>query len=140
MIEAKPLLDLAKCHKIYRKGELVCFLTWANYDDDTTEPCMVLLPKNGIKHRLHKPCVVALSSIYKYDDGQYAARISAAFADALGLTDSKGAFKVFDLIDNYIDELGQMPPKPEHGQYVAADAILTDENGKKRVFEITETK
>ena len=132
-----PALDLTKCHKVYRHGDITVCMTWFN-DGEEIDPCIVLVPTYRMGYGKCIPCVVALSALYKYDDARYLAQRSGEFAKTLDLDNSGGAMKVADVINNYLDELCNMPPRPEIDKYVAADAIVTDENGKEKVFEITD--
>lgn len=135
MIErAKPALDLTRHHFKREMGDITVFGTWLyNADEDESEPCIVLLPTYRILDV--KPCVIALSSAFRYNDPRHLARAAAIFAENLGFHDSLTArFKVADLILDHLDQLVKMPVDPVQAIKVG-EAVLYD-GDTKRTLEV----
>lgn len=131
-------LDLTKTYRSQILGELTVHYTWFGADADEREPCMVLMPTFRIIAPGHfKPCVVALSSAYKYDDPRYLMEAAGNIASILGLGQS-AVFKVASTIHDGLLDLIKMPPKPVEEQIVVADAFVTDDSGKQSHFEMVE--
>jgi hypothetical protein len=131
-------LDLTKTHLTRTHGDVICHFTWFGADADGREPCIVLQPTFRILAAgNYKPCVIALSSAYKYADDEYLMQSAINIAEILGLGQS-AAFKIATIINDGLLELIKMPPKPVEQQIVVADAFLTNESGKKQHFEMTE--
>lgn len=134
--DRKPAIDLTRTQFQRHLGDLSLYGTWIyNEDQETEEPCLVVIPRyqrNGFK-----PCVVALSAAYKYNDPRYLARISFAFLSMLGFaqTPSEG-HKIASLIHDHLDDLLKMPPNPTT-TIVVADATI-DANGRKHAIEIVD--
>lgn len=134
----RPVLDLNKQHSSHTDGELQVIFTWYGETVDDSEPCVVLIPTYRMLAPGHyKPCVIALSSAYKYDDTQYLWRSAAHIANILGLGAS-ATFKVADKIQSSLLELIKMPPRPVDQAVVVADAIVTTESGRQTTAEIIE--
>ena len=134
----RPSLDLSKRHAEHVDGELTVILTWFGETVEDSEPCIVLMPT----YRLlapgrFKPCVIALSSAFRYDDAQYLWESAGSIADILGLGAS-ATFKVADKIQSCLLELIKMPPRPVEQRTVVAVAIVTDESGRQTTAEIIE--
>jgi hypothetical protein len=134
----KPAIDLTRNHFSYPSGDLVCVGTWLwNDDQEDYEPCIVIVPryrKNGFK-----PCVVALSSAWRYNPEhggpRYLARASKLFLTALGMDDCmSNAYKVAEIIQNNLGNLLKMPPNPTT-TIVGADATVTI-NGRTHTIEL----
>lgn len=131
-------LDLSKTHNTRQHGDLTCHFTWFGAEADEREPCIVLVPTYRILAPGHaKPCVIALSSAYKYADDRYLMDAAMNIAEILGLGQS-AAFKIATVINDGLLELIKMPPKPVERQVVVADAFVTEENGKRHHFEMVE--
>ena len=137
MIE-RHALDLSKTCQTQILGELTVHYTWFGSDPDEIEPCIVLLPTYRILAPGHtKPCVIGLSSAYKYNDDQYLMQSALHIAEILGVGQSS-AYKVAKIINDGLLDLIKMPPKPVEQRIVVADAFVTNESGQKKHFEITE--
>ena len=131
-------LDLSKTYNTRQHGDLTCHFTWFGADADDVEPCICLVPTYRILAPGHaKPCVIALSSAYKYAEDRYLMESALSIAEILGLGPS-AAYKVATVINDGLLELITMPPKPVERQVVVADAIVTDERGKQHHFEMVE--
>ena len=134
----KPALDLSRNHFVRPIGDLVCVGTWLmNNDQEDYEPCLVIVPryrKSGFK-----PCVVALSVAWKYNEPQYLARASQIFTKMLGMEDCmSNAHKVGEIIHSHLGDLVKMPPNPTQS-IVVADASYTVE-GKTHSVELLDHK
>lgn len=134
----RPVLDLTKQHAQRVYDELTVIFTWLGPTVDDSEPCIVLVPTYRMLAPSHyKPCVIALSSAYKYDEAEYLWRSAAHIASILGLGTS-ATFRVADKIQDSLLELIKMPPKPVTEAKVVADAIVTGESGRQTTAEIIE--
>lgn len=143
----RPALDLTHRHFTRELGDLTVIGTWLNSEDGESEPCIVLMPRyrqtlaitaGGVQQRA-KPCCIALSSAYLYDSPQYLLRRAMEYSKAMGFEDSMSrTHKIAEIIYESLDDLCKMPERPSLGSYVAADATITDESGRKRSVEIVE--
>lgn len=131
-------LDLTQAHFERICGDITVFGTWFGAK---RVPALVLLPTARVGHDRVTPCVVPLQSSWLWaretGDPRHCARVSALFAESLGFN-AHNAFmlmRITSLIQDHLGDLLTIPPKPSQ-TYVAADAILTDENGKERHAEI----
>lgn len=134
----KPAIDLTRNHFVRPSGDLVAIGTWVFSEaQDDYEPCLVIVPryrKDGFK-----PCCVALSSVYKYDQPIYLAHASKLFARMLGMDDNMSTVhKIGELIHSNIGEIIKIPPSPTQS-IVVADASYTI-NGKSHSAEIFDHK
>lgn len=132
-------LDLTKTHKHRLLGDIAVWFTWYNHGTtEQPEPCMVLTSANRTGVGRGKPCVVLLSNLWMYNESpRFLLRTAMNFAQALGMTDDMmNVHKVADIIYDHLDDLAMMPERPTEDRYVAADAILTDENGRTQEFQI----
>lgn len=133
-----PALDLTRHHFLRPSGDLVCVGTWVyNADQEDYEPALVIVPryrKDGFK-----PCCVALSAAWKYNEPAYLAHAAAFFLTQLGMADGmSNAHKVASLIHEHLGDLIKMPPNPTQ-TIVVADASVTIE-GVKRSMEMLDYK
>lgn len=136
MTDRQPAIDLTRHHFVRHLGDLSIYGSWLwNNDQESHEPCLVIIPR--YQRRGFKPCVVALSAAYKYNDPRYLARVSWEFLSLLGFaqTPSEG-HKVASLIHDHLGDLLTMPPNPT-STIVVADATIGSGMGK-RAIEIVE--
>lgn len=137
MSEQRPAIDLTRCHRDPRHlGDLSIYFTWLwNDDHESEEPALVIMPR--YQRHGFKPCVVALSAAYKYNDPRYLARVSWEFLKLLGFaqTPSEG-HKIASLIHDHLGDLLTMPPNPTT-LIIAADATIGSGLGKRSI-EIVE--
>lgn len=141
----RPILDLTKRHFTRELGDITVVGTWIGAEHEEAEPCIVLIPTHrqclsvssaGVLQRA-KPCCVALSAAYLYDQPGYLLRRAMEFSQAMGFEDSMTrTHKIAEILHESIDDLCRMPEKPVFGSKVAADATYTDESGRKRTLEI----
>lgn len=133
---AGHILDLEQNHFVKQRGDITVYGTWVGENLSESEPCLVLVPTYRMGT---KPCCVALSSAYKYDDPIYLANASRRFNEALGFEDSSTrVVKVASAIVEHLGDLIAMPPKPKSESKYVAEATLTDDSGRSRSFEIIE--
>jgi hypothetical protein len=138
----KPVLDLTRHNFLRPSGDLVCIGTWIyNADQQDYEPCLAIVPR--YRKRGFKPCVVALSSCWKYNPEHnghiYLARIAKEFLHFLGMEDCmSNAMKVADLINSHLGDLIKMPNNPT-SSVIVADASYTVD-GVKRSIELVDYK
>lgn len=131
----KPAIDLTRHHFMRPVGDLVCFGSWLfNEQQEDYEPALVVVPryrKDGFK-----PCCVALSSAYRYNEPAYLARVSQWFVRQLGMDDCMtNAHKVADIIHSHLGDLVSMPPNPDTA-IVAAEAKIDLGNGVSRTIQL----
>jgi hypothetical protein len=133
----KPVLDLNKVHSRQQLGELTVMLTWCPADDNDFEPCMVLAPTyRALAPSSMKPCVIALSSAWKYNEDAYLWQQARHIANILGLSPS-AQYSVAKAINDGLLDLINVPPRPLD-QVVVADAIARNERGQTLHAEILE--
>jgi len=134
----RPILDLSQRHAEKVDGELTLVFTWLGETVADSEPCVVLVPTYRVLAPGHyKPCVIPLSSAWKYDEAGYLWQSAQSIASILGLGPS-ATFKVADNIQSALLALIKMPPKPVTEAKVVADAIVTEESGRQTTAEIIE--
>jgi hypothetical protein len=128
------VLDLTRTHFTRQLGDVTVIGSWIGESLDESEPCLVLLPTyQRHSYERVKPCCIALSSAYLYDDPRYLLARSMEFNKALGFTDDMShVHKVADVIYDHLQDLIEMPPRPVTQAYEAADAIITDANGRRK--------
>ena len=121
-------------------GDLVLFGTWVfNDDQEDTEPALVLLPRYRPPSSV-VPCVIALSSAYRYDNPKYLVRAAKGMAKALGFSDSMTrTHKIADIIHSHLPDLISMPVDPSEIVTVA-DGIIDTGDGRKKAVELTENR
>lgn len=131
----KPAIDLTRHAFMRPSGDLVCVGTWLwNEQQEDTEPCLVILPR--YRRDGFKPCVVALSVAWRYNEPAYLARASQWFLQGLGMEDNmSNAHKVADLIHSHLGDLISMPPNPDTA-IVAAEATIDLGNGSSRTIQL----
>lgn len=135
------VLDLTLRHFERVQGEVTVIGTWYGSEVDEMEPCICLIPTyrvllDGDKMRA-KPCCIALSAAYLYDDPRHLLSRSRYFCEALGFSDGmQRVHKLAELIHGSLLDLVKMPPRPSLGSFVGADATLTDEMGRQRTVEL----
>lgn len=142
-------IDLTRQHFRRVLGEFTVIGTWLGADREDMEPCIVLMPthrnplvftQDGALVRA-RPCCIALSAAFKYDDPSYLVLRAGQFLQAMGfdITASR-AYRLAEIIHESLDDLCKMPELPPVvGSYVGAEATLTDESGRKRTAEIITT-
>lgn len=119
-------INLARNHFMRAAGELVVFGTWIyNDEQEDHEPALVIVPR--YRRSGFKPCCVALSSAWKYNEPAYLARAAALFVQNLGMDDCmSNAHKVADAIHSHLGDLVSMPPNPTTGVVVADASVILD--------------
>lgn len=134
----KHAIDLTRHSFMRELGDMVLFGTWVmNDDQEDTEPALVLLPRYRPPSSV-VPCVIALSSAYRYDDPKYLVHSAKGIAKALGFEDSMTrTHKIADIIHSHLPDLISMPVDPTEA-VVAADGIVDTGDGKKKTVELME--
>lgn len=128
------VLDLTRYQFRRQAGDLTLFGTWIRDEDGDWEPALVLVPTHRrITYERTKPCCIALSSAYRYDEPSYLLRRAMEFNTALGFEDTLShVHKLASLIYDNLQELIELPPKPVEAT-VGATAILTDTSSGRQV-------
>ncbi|MDF3073454.1 MAG: BcepIL02 gp45 [Alphaproteobacteria bacterium] len=135
MTERQPAIDLSRQQFSRTSGDLAVIGTWLwNEDQETHEPALVII--NALNPRAFKPCVVALSAAYKYDDARYCAQVAGALAGLTGSDSMQTAHKIALLIEDSLNDLLNMPPNPVDAVVVADATVAAD--GRKRSLEIVD--
>lgn len=129
-----PAIDLTRYHFMRPVGEFVVFGTWIwSEAEEDHEPALVIVPRH--RRSGFKPCCVALSAAWKYNEPAYLARAASVFLQNLGMEDCmSNAHKVADAIHAHLGDLVSMPPNPTRG-VVVADASMTID-GQRRSIEL----
>ena len=132
----RPAIDLTRFHFMRELGDLVIFGTWImNDDQEDTEPALVLLPRYRPPSSV-KPCVVALSAAYLYNDPKYCVRAAKGMAKALGFEDSMTTtHRIADILHSHLSDLISMPVDPSE-VVVVADGIIDSGDGTKKSVEL----
>ena len=132
----QPAIDLSRFHFMRELGDLVVIGTWImNDDQEDTEPALVLLPRYR-KPSSVKPCVVALSAAYLYNDPKYCVRAAKYIAKALGFEDSMvTTHKIADILHSHLPDLVSMPVDP-HTATVVGEAVVQLGGGRTKTVEI----
>jgi hypothetical protein len=138
-----PVLDLTNRAFTHVLGEITIIGTWYGADINECEPVLCLVPT----HRLNlfdgvsirsKPCCVALSAAYLYDEPRYLLARAREFSELLGFGDDmQRTHRIAEAIHGRLQDLIQMPPRPVIGSFVGADATLTDQDtGRQTTHEL----
>ena len=134
MTERKHFLDLTRVHFTRNLGDITLYGTWvprADDDDGNTEPALVLMSRRFGG----RPCVVALSSAYLYNDPRYLARAADKFAMGMGFEPGLAlTHRIANIIHDHLQDLIEMPPEPTQAVVVADATVSVD--GRKRSVEI----
>lgn len=134
MTDRIPAIDLTRYHSKRELHGLALYQTWLYSEEfNDYEPCLVVV--NAVYPHAFRPCVVALSAAYLYNDGRYMARRVGQFIEQLGLQGTPSlAYKIADAFAEHLDDLIKIPPNPVETR-VGADATVTV-GGKKRTVEV----
>jgi hypothetical protein len=135
MTDRTHAIDLTRHHFKRELGELTLYGTWLyNDDQEDYEPALVIIPT--LRRTGFKPCVVALSAAWKYnDDARYLAYATRIFMRDLGMTDClTNAHKLGSLIYDHLGDLVTMPPSPT-SSILVGEAVV-DIGGKKRTIQL----
>jgi hypothetical protein len=134
----KYAIDLTRHAFMRELGDMVLFGTWVeNHDQEDTEPALVIVPRYRPPSSV-VPCVIALSSAYRYDDPKYLVHAAQGMAKALGFEDSMTrTHKIADMIHSHLDDLIRMPMDPTEA-VVVADALVDTGDGHKKSVELCE--
>lgn len=129
-------IDLTRHQFLRELGDMVIVGSWVmNDDQEDTEPCLVLLPRYRPPSSV-KPCVIALSSAYLYDDPKYLVRAAKYIAECLGFEDSMTrTHKIADIIHSHLPDLVSMPVDPTEA-VVGAYVTLNSGDGNSKVVEL----
>lgn len=138
MNETRPVLDLTKYQSKREFGDIILYTTWIwNEELEDSEPCLVLVPRY---RALGKPCGIALSAAYRYNDPHYCMQSCHKFAIDLGMTPGVTVTsRIMDIIMDHLDELVGMAPELMT-EVVVADGVITDQDGKTRTVELLDHK
>lgn len=131
-----PVIDLTRFHFMRELGDLVVIGTWVmNDDQEDTEPALVILPRYRPPSSV-KPCVVALSAAYLYNDPKYCVRAAKGIAKALGFEDSMSTtHKIADILHSHLPDLVSMPVDPTDAT-VVGEAKVQLGGGRETTVEI----
>lgn len=121
-------IDLKRCLWEKNLGDIRLYATWVWSDDhEDSEPCLIMLPRY---RAMGKPCGVALSSAYLYNDDRYLVRAALEFAIEMGFGyDKSYIMKIATMIHEHLPDLVGMPPEPTTATEVA-DGTLTYSDGR----------
>jgi hypothetical protein len=137
----RPVLDLTIRAFTRELGDITLIGSWYGASLEDSEPVLVIIPTyrvlfDGVAMRA-KPCCVALSSAYLYDEPRYLLQRAREFSQAMGFEDSMSrTYKIAEAIHGSLRDLIVMPPRPVLGSFVGADATVTDGMGRQRTVEM----
>ena len=96
------VVNTARAHATYRRGDLLLILTWVN-----DERAMILLPA----YRKGAPWFVVTDSVaWRYDEPRYLARMSAKAAEVIGMQGQE--VRIAGFLHDHLGELVTMPSAP----------------------------
>ena len=123
-------LDLSLQHFHRQVGDLAVTGTWVGTDE--LEPAIVIQPA----YRKAKPCIIALSAAYKYDDPRYCAQAARAFGQIMGLSDDMATTaRLADLIYESLPDLLRIPPAPT-AERVVGEVDVQAADGSRTTFDM----
>lgn len=123
-------LDLSLQHFHRQVGDLTVTGTWVGTDE--LEPAIVIQPA----YRRAKPCIIALSAAYKYDDPRYLAHSARAFGRIMDLTDDMATTaRLADLIHESLPDLLKIPPAPTT-ERVVGEVEVQAADGSRTSFDM----
>lgn len=132
----KPALDLTQTHFTQQHGDITVFGSWFG---DELRPCLVLIPTYR-RRGSFKPSVILIDDAYlwstEFGIPGYVMQQAPQIAFSLGFdVTPQLCARIANMVQDHMADLLQIPPKPVE-LFVAADAIVTDENGRQRHTEI----
>lgn len=131
---AKPAIDLTRHAWKRELGDLTLYGTWLyNEAQEDTEPCLVIIPTYRTVG--FKPCCIALSSAFQYNDPRYLAQAAAVFAENLGFDTLTSAHRLANLIYDHLGDLVTMPNDPSTA-IVVGEATINLGDGTRRTAEV----
>lgn len=137
-----PVLDLTNRSFTRVLGDITIIGTWYGADINECEPVLCIVPTfrvlfDGVALR-SKPCCVALSAAYLYDEPRYLLARAMEFSKLLGFEEGmQRTHKIAEAIHGSLQDLIQMPPRPVIGSFVGADATLIDlDSGRQTTHEL----
>lgn len=143
----RPALDLSVYAFRRELGDITIYGTWLHPLEDDGEPCIALVPTfrrlidvRGDNATVYaKPCVIALSAAYKYDDPRYLLVAARGAAETMGFEDSMSrTHKIAEAIHGSLLDLIKMPPRPIISSQAVADLTIRDSEGRTHHTEIIE--
>jgi hypothetical protein len=123
-------------------GELTLIGTWLRVDGGQWRPCMVIIRASDEGSDRTTPCIVTADNAWIWSeavgDPKQAARAAFNFARALRLDehDPRVMVRLAMLIEDHLDDLLHIPPRPAELKEVVAEAKLTD----NRSGQVTQTE
>jgi hypothetical protein len=138
MNETQPAIDLSRHSFMRELGDMVLFGSWVYSEaKEDTEPCLVIVPRYRPPSSV-KPCVIALSSAYKYADVKYLVNAAKHIAQCLGFEDSMTrTHKIADMIHSHLPDLVSMPVDPQEA-VTGAFVELKTGDGRSKTLELQE--
>lgn len=129
------VLDLTRYHFRRQSGDITLYGSWLRDEEGGWEPALVLVPTHQkVSYERTRPCCIALSSAYRYDEPSYLLQRAMEFNRALGFTDTlSNVHRLASLIYDNLQELIELPPRPVREIYVGADAVMTDQDSGRTV-------
>lgn len=139
----RPILDLAYSHFRHVVGGIEVFGTWFGEEN---EQCLVLLPANRLGLDGLNPVIIPLSSVWKYHEANFDMPfIRHEFLPAacamlrLNPHSKSDRMAILRAIATHYDDLMRIPPRPQDGRRVVADAIsVNSETGETTSAEISD--
>ena len=131
MSQNRPFLDLTRNRFVKHRGEFTLYGTWCNAADDQTEPCLVVLPR--FRRIGAKPCCIALSAAYQYNDARYMVLKADHFLREMGMEPGiTTTHALATLIHDHVQDLIEMPPEPTEA-VVVGEAHVDMGDGRRKI-------
>lgn len=138
---SRPVLDLTVQAWQQRHGDILAIGTW--FGDTQRRPCLVLLnARRAINNERITPVIIPMDNMHLWSeqigDVGHAARSAMQFANDLFQDPYNKllCYRIAGVIRDHIQDVIEIPPEPRDRDYVAADAIFTDEKGRQHHKEI----
>ncbi len=136
---SRPVIDRERKVFEHVRGDLRITGTWYMGErDEDIEPCLVIQPTR-IPAFGYRPAIVPLSAAFHWEHPAHAVNLAGIFLRGFGREPSlQDTYRIAELVNDHLDHLCRMPPRPTEGKLVVADATITDEAGRQRTAEISQ--
>jgi len=135
----RPQLDLTRRMFAHERGDITVIGTWWMGDrDEDIEPALVLVPTHRPLHAPLPP-VICLSGAHLWAGSpRYAVNMAGNFLELLEMpVSATNVNRICEIVVDHIRDLFALPPLPQTGSIVVADATITGADGRSHHAEIT---
>lgn len=137
--DRRPQLDLSRRMWARERGDITVIGTWWMGDrDEDIEPALVLVPTHRPLHAPLPPTITLSGAHLWADNPRYAVNQAGNFLELLGMTvNLTNVNRVCEIVVDHFRDLFALPPLPQTGVVVVADATITGADGRSVTAEIT---